>query len=859
MARRRSPRASRPRLLFEHPGVLAAGFAIVAVLVAADIALGSESVLAGTVVAAPLVVAVLAGPAETLAVALAALTAAAVSGEWNNNFFDRGWWLGIAIVAGGGLFAVQTSIARRRAEIAMDRFELLVAVSDVADGSLSLTETVNEILDRVVPVFGDLAAIDVLGESGGPRRLGARVHGPGSAEAEQALLRRTPSAPDAASGTTLAATTGRPQLLREVPYSALAAIASSEEDLALLRSLDLGSLIFVPLRARGRSFGALGVALRSDGRRYDEDDLRFAEVLAGRLSLALDNAGLFTELESVERRLDAVVSELAEAVTVQDANGRVIYANQAAAELMGYASPADMMRDDAEEMIARYELLHEDGTRVAIEELPGRSLLRGGPADPLLFRVIEKSTGIERWRLTKATAVRDGDGNVLYAVNIIEDLTDVKRAQRTQQLLAEAGAALASSLDYQQTLEEVAHMAVPSLADWCTVGLPAPDGTVPLVALAHVNERKAEIGRQVRDGYPPRLDDDGASADAINGGVSTLRRNISEERLRAGARDERHFELLRQMGTRSLMAVPMLAGARPVGVLSFGNTESHRQFDEDDLALAQELGRRAGMAVENARLYTERTQIAATLQRELRPPALPSIPGWQIRGHYQPAGEENEVGGDFYDAFAVGDGWMVVIGDVAGRGIEAASLTALARYTLRTAATLLGDPVAAVSELNRALRERRDLALCSVACAMLARSPAGASATIVCAGHPLPFLLRDGVPEQVGRFGTFLGVSDEQNWGAVEVSLEPGDQLVLYTDGVIDARGSADRFGEERLRETLTGARDPAEAIERAAAALAAFEAGSQSDDTAVVAIRLEASGTVPHPQTRAVESGSSG
>ncbi|MFL5824928.1 MAG: GAF domain-containing protein, partial [Thermoleophilaceae bacterium] len=630
MAERRSPRARRPRLLLiEHPAVLAAGLAILAALVAADIVLGPEAALAGTFVAVPLAVGALAGPGETVAVALLALAAAVLSGQWNDNFFDRAWWLGLAIVAGGGLFGVQTSIARRRAALAMDRFEVLAAVAAVADGSLRLTEAVDEILDRVVPTFADLAAIDVLEDSGVPRRLGARVHGPGGAEVQQALLQRKPTTADARSGTTSDAASGRPKLLREVPDSALSAIAAGEEDLALLRSLELGSVIFVPLRARGRSFGALGVALRNDRRRYDEDDLRFAEILAGRVGLALDNAGLFTELESVERRLDAVVSELAEAVTVQDANGRVIYANQAAAELMGYAAPEAMMRDDPDDMIARYELRHEDGTPVAAEELPGRNLIQGGPATALLFRVIEKSTGIERWRLTKATAVRDGDGNVLYAVNIIEDLTDVKRAQRTQQLLAEASAALASSLDYAQTLEQVAHMAVPSFADWCTVGLPADDGTLPLVAFAHVNERKAEIGRQVRDEYPPRVDEDGASADAINSGVSTLRRNITEERLRAAARDERHFELLRQMGTKSLMAVPILAGTRPVGVLSFGNTESHRQFDEDDLALAQELGRRAGMAVENARLYTERTQIATTLQRELLPPALPSIPGWK--------------------------------------------------------------------------------------------------------------------------------------------------------------------------------------------------------------------------------------
>ena len=144
---------------------------------------------------------------------------------------------------------------------------------------------------------------------------------------------------------------------------------------------------------------------------------------------------------------------------------------------------------------------------------------------------------------------------------------------------------------------------------------------------------------------------------------------------------------------RAVMMVPMVAGGRVIGVISFVSAESGRRFAQADLELAEELGRRAGTAVENARLYRERSHIAATLQRGLLPEELPAIPGLRLASLYRPAGEENLVGGDFYDAFPTAAGWMLLVGDVTGRGAEAAALTGQARHTLRTAGMLLGDPV----------------------------------------------------------------------------------------------------------------------------------------------------------------------
>ena len=237
--------------------------------------------------------------------------------------------------------------------------------------------------------------------------------------------------------------------------------------------------------------------------------------------------------------------------------------------------------------------------------------------------------------------------------------------------------------------------------------------------------------------------------------------------------------------------VPMVAASgTPTGVISFVNAESGRVFTEADLELCTEIGRRAGIAVENARLYSERSTIARTLQRALLPPALPEIPGFGLATLYRPAGQENWVGGDFYDAFEVNGGWMVVVGDVAGRGAPAASLTAYSRHVLRTAAQLHDDPLDAVTFLNRQLFDRPGSALCTLCCVLLRERGADAEATVICAGHPLPFAIRrDGTPEPVGAWGTMLGAWTTAEFPRTTTTLAAGELFVLYTDGVTDTTG----------------------------------------------------------------------
>jgi serine phosphatase RsbU (regulator of sigma subunit) len=219
----------------------------------------------------------------------------------------------------------------------------------------------------------------------------------------------------------------------------------------------------------------------------------------------------------------------------------------------------------------------------------------------------------------------------------------------------------------------------------------------------------------------------------------------------------------------------------------------------------------------------------------LLPEALPRIPGMRLSSLYRPAGEENLVGGDFYDAFATEHGWILVVGDVTGRGAEAAAQTGQVRHTLRTAGRLLGDPQGALAELNQALAERRELTPCTAAVVHVS----GRTAHVLCAGHPQPLLVRSGTVRAVGHFGPMLGAWPDSRWRTETVTLEPGDVLVLYTDGVTDTRGAEGRFGDARLLETLRGVTDAPGAVAAIDRALNAFQVGAQADDTAVLALDL--------------------
>jgi serine phosphatase RsbU (regulator of sigma subunit) len=430
------------------------------------------------------------------------------------------------------------------------------------------------------------------------------------------------------------------------------------------------------------------------------------------------------------------------------------------------------------------------------------------------------------------------------AINVIEDITTHKRAELAQRFLARSGEVLASSLDPDELLVEIANLVVPEIADWCAVDV-LENGRVERKALAHTDPVMRQKAVEISKRYPPDPDAPAGLYQVIRSGQAELYPEIPEELLREGTQDEEHYEAIVEIGMRSAIVAPMRTRGRTIGALTFVSGASGRRFDEQDVELAQELARRCATAVDNARLYTERSYIARTLQQSLLPVELPDIPGVEAAARFRPTGEGNEVGGDFYDMFETGHrGWAIVMGDVCGKGPDAAAVTALARYTLRAVAMRERLPSRSLAALNEALlRQRDDRRFCTVAYAYLEKLDHGARAGISSGGHPLPLLLRaDGEVEPVGAPGTLLGVVRDPSLEDSAVTLEPGDALVFYTDGVVEHRVGADRvLDERRLAELVaTCAGSSADAIAaKVENAAVLSQGGTPKDDIAVLVLRV--------------------
>ena len=416
-----------------------------------------------------------------------------------------------------------------------------------------------------------------------------------------------------------------------------------------------------------------------------------------------------------------------------------------------------------------------------------------------------------------------------------------EEAGERMRFLAEASRVLSSSLDYEVTLQELARLAVPEVADVCLVHLLEGDD-LRLVVAAHTRPERGDLlagvaGGPVRGRRPQLL-----GRAAILGETVVLD-EVPDDLLQRVAEDDHQLEVLRSLELRSGIVVPLQVQDRILGTIALAaDSSSDRHFGEDDRAFVEDIAGRAAVAIENSRSHRARTEVAQTLQRSLLPPHLPRIPGLELAQRYHSMGDV-EVGGDFFDVFPAGDGrWGLVMGDVCGKGVAAAALTALSRYTVRAGA-IEGPPAAVLRLLNRAILDA-DVGerFCTLAHAKVEAIDGKVRVVLACGGHPLPLLLTSsGDVRSVGEAGTAIGLFEEIELNEVELVLEPGDALALYTDGFTEARSPEGAFDPELLARSLATAagRDAegiAEVLERD---VLAFEAGRQRDDMALLVLRV--------------------
>ncbi|NJP31310.1 SpoIIE family protein phosphatase [Micromonospora thermarum] len=383
---------------------------------------------------------------------------------------------------------------------------------------------------------------------------------------------------------------------------------------------------------------------------------------------------------------------------------------------------------------------------------------------------------------------------------------DVRR-QAWLTFLAEASELLAQSLDVELTMALIPQLVVPRLGQWCAVHTTDEWGRLRLAAASHADESVLpQLHAVLRETGPESI----------------------QARLREASRNGTQLPLGAPMEG---FALPLIARGQRLGTLAVGRHQRHRH-DPDEVAVLEDVARRAALAIENARIHAERRRVAQTLQQSLLPPVLPVVEGIGFAAEYVPTGDDADVGGDFYDVLPLPDGrWLVVIGDVSGKGVQAAAVTGLVRDVIRT---LVGDgkPLPeALSRLNGTLVERGGGRYCTLALAAVGPGDGDQlEVSLHLAGHDRPVRLKSvGGADFVGTGGTALGLLDSIASPTAEITLDPGDSLVFYTDGVTERRRGRELFGVDRLRD--------------AAAPLAGYSA-----DVVAARLRSTAIGFSPEP-----------
>ncbi len=427
--------------------------------------------------------------------------------------------------------------------------------------------------------------------------------------------------------------------------------------------------------------------------------------------------------------------------------------------------------------------------------------------------------------------------------------TELRRGEEAQRFLTRASDLLAASLDWETTCQSIARLAIDGgLADWCSVDVVEPTGEVRPVALEHAQPEKLPLVAEMRAAFPVEPVSNYVGT-VLRSGRSQLHAEIDDATYEAVAIDAAHLRFLREVGTRSVMLVPMVARGHTVGAITLARCDEDHPYGPEDLSLAEELSRRAATAADNARLYGDRSRVARTLQESLLPARLPEVPELDVAARFRAAGDGGEVGGDFYDVFPCGERcWGAVIGDVCGKGAVAATLTSLARHTVRAAARYETGPALLLGALNDAVlaQKREDMRFVTAMFVRLAPDERGMKATYARGGHVPPFILRaGGEVEVLVPDGPLLGIVEAAVLEERETVLEPGDALVLYTDGVTEAGAPEDPFGEERLAELLAGCAGSAadEIADEIVDTALAIQDGRPRDDIAVLVLRCTGEG----------------
>jgi serine phosphatase RsbU (regulator of sigma subunit) len=499
-------------------------------------------------------------------------------------------------------------------------------------------------------------------------------------------------------------------------------------------------------------------------------------------------------------RFTQVLDALAEAITIRTPDDELVFANRAALAQFGVGSIEELRDLTTESTLGDYSLYDEHGSSLSVEELPSVRAVHAESPGPLLVRAVHRRTGDVRWWRMKSHPLLDVNEDLIGATTVIEDLTAVKTADIRTRALAESGRMLAASLDYEQTLRNVTQVAVSSIADWCAVDLIDQDLRRERLVFAPARPEGSSLANSLRWFQGELIDPDGELGRVLRTGDSILYERVTNEQLARWATDAEALRTLRGLDLCSILIVPLRVPTRTIGAMVFVTDEA--RLTADDQELGEQLGRRAAVAVDNARLHARLAGVAETLERSLLPDPLPEIPGWEAASMYRPVSSELriDIGGDFFELFREGDCGFAIIGDVEGQGVTAATMTALMRYGARFAARFEPEPAAILEHLDEVLRRHRREATCTALCVRIEPD----RLVIGSAGHePALIASRGGEVREAPGPGPLLGAFADADWSQESVAVGPDELVLFFTDGVTDTLGGRGQFGRDRLRALL--------------------------------------------------------
>ena len=615
--------------------------------------------------------------------------------------------------------------------------------------------------------------------------------------------------------------------------------------------------ITAPVGWGGQPWAVLAVYDRQV-RQWHADDVHFVVTMANTIGLAVSRQRIEDELRDSSARLElSLAAGNMGAWTWDVANDDL---SLSPSVLAIYGIDAASFGGSGDELLER---VHPDDQASARGDAFEAVQTTGEHHST--YRVV-RPDGEVRWVESWGRLLTE-PGEQVRMVGVIADITDrsladesraemlavekrarasVEAARERLGILADASDRFSATLDPDEVAETLAEVCVPLMADVCMVDVLRDDGRLEEVT---ARARDPQSLLDVRELRRRRALEGGVgglwSERRVAGRVeSVMMTRITEERMQQSAIDDGHMAVMRRFGARSSVVVPMVARDKVIGVLTMIFNVTERRYDVDSLALAEEVAARAALALDNARLFESRNRVARSLQAALLPPALPDIPWLETAARYRVAESDTEIGGDFYDIIEVGErAWGVVVGDVCGRGPDAAAITGLMRHSVRTAVVREALPSRVLAQTNDAVIDQiDDSRFCTAAYLRIEQRTDGTvRARASSAGHPRPVLLTaDGRPRVLDCSGLLLGVVPSPTLVDVDIELEPGDAVILYTDGVTEARRGRELFGEKRLFATVAAlAGKDAEGIASGIeAAVSAFQ-DDATDDVAILVVRV--------------------